>query len=102
MSDLGNEVVQVRAKMQCTEVRQAAGGNYVPGVNGGLRLVPGIVTTFTLVPVSPQGDEETENNLFANQSPSGEFKLQIRNERAAEMFRPGRSYYVDISPAPAE
>jgi hypothetical protein len=39
-----------------------------------------------------------ENDQFFKSSPGGELKLYITNLPAAEIFKPGKSFYVDMTP----
>lgn len=42
---------------------------------------------------------ESENGRFFAATPSGSISLGVVNESAAELFEPGKEYYVDFSPA---
>jgi hypothetical protein len=44
-------------------------------------------------------EEGDENNTFWKYTPSGTVKIHICNPPAAKMFRPGREYYLDFTPA---
>lgn len=46
----------------------------------------------------PNGPSD-ENMRFTKASPWGEIKLGIDNPAALEQFAPGKSYYVDFTPA---
>jgi hypothetical protein len=48
-----------------------------------------------------EGDvsKDTENARFTKATPWGEIKLGIDNPAALEQFAPGKSYYVDFTPA---
>lgn len=43
-----------------------------------------------------------ENKRFTKATPSGEIWMTIDNPAASVQFKPGRSYYVDVSEAPAD
>jgi hypothetical protein len=45
------------------------------------------------------GGVEGENAKFWSATPSGKIEMQVMNQPAAEMFKPGQSYYVDFTPA---
>ena len=47
------------------------------------------------------GDGE-EAKKFFKQTPSGALEMGTVNDAAAAMFVPGRRYYLDLTPAPAE
>ena len=42
---------------------------------------------------------DTENARFTKATPWGEIRLGIDNPAALEQFQPGKSYYVDFTPA---
>lgn len=48
-----------------------------------------------------EGDtsKDTENARFTKATPWGEIKLGIDNPAALEQFTPGKSYYVNFTPA---
>lgn len=43
-----------------------------------------------------------ENKRFTKATPSGQLWMTIDNPAAAVQFKPGRSYYLDVSEAPAD
>lgn len=51
-------------------------------------------------------EEAKEDNSFASATPSGKMELSIDNKAVHGFFKPGKSYYVDITevpdPAPAK
>jgi hypothetical protein len=53
-------------------------------------------TNVTLQPVS-RGED---NKAWSAATPTGEIRMGIKNELAAERFSPGQEWYVDFSPAP--
>lgn len=55
----------------------------------------------TEVMLSPvySDDPNSENKAFWDATPSGDFRMTIKNEAAAECFENGREYYIDITPA---
>lgn len=44
-------------------------------------------------------DGNPENKSWSKYTPSGEVRLFITNPPAIEFFEPGKSYYVDFTPA---
>lgn len=52
--------------------------------------------TVTLTPVTTGSPE---NESFFKWTPFGEIKMGVLNEDAVEQFVPGRSYYIDFTPA---
>ena len=44
-------------------------------------------------------DELEENQRFNKASPSGELSITIDNPAAQGFLQPGKSYYLDFSPA---
>jgi hypothetical protein len=58
---------------------------------------------ITLRPVVINIDQEphsAEIREFFEATPSGEFWAQIRSEKAAAYFKPGKDYYLTIEEAP--
>ena len=47
----------------------------------------------------PYASKDTENVRFTQATPWGEIRLGIDNPAALEQFAPGKSYYVDFTPA---
>lgn len=47
----------------------------------------------------PDAAKDTENARFTTATPWGEIRLGITNPAALEQFAPGKSYYVDFTPA---
>lgn len=58
----------------------------------------GHAVTFSTV-YEPDAAKDTENARFTRATPWGEIKLGIDNPVALEQFQPGKSYYVDFTPA---
>lgn len=57
-------------------------------------------THIVLTPVTRETEEpDSEDTKFWEATPSGEIKIDCANAVAAEMFEPGKKYYVDFSPA---
>lgn len=56
--------------------------------------------TFFLNPVYAPDDDGHENHKFWTASPSGSMQLTINNPLGAEVFEPGKFYYVDFTEAP--
>lgn len=45
-------------------------------------------------------DGSSENNQFAEATPSGEMKIQIdKNAHAKDFLKPGKEYYLDFTEA---
>jgi len=59
---------------------------------------PAIQKTIKMLPVYGNNNPNHENSKFWAASPSGSFELGVINLAAAEMFAPGKEYYLDISP----
>lgn len=55
--------------------------------------------TFRTVYEGDAAKADTENARFTKATPWGEIKLGIDNPAALEQFEPGKSYYVDFTPA---
>ncbi len=45
--------------------------------------------------------EDLEDNSFASATPGGSMQLMVDNKDVHGFFKPGRSYYVDITEVPA-
>jgi hypothetical protein len=60
--------------------------------------IENLTVTFRTV-YEPDAAKDTENARFTTATPWGEIKLGINNPAALEQFVPGKSYYVDFSPA---
>lgn len=45
-------------------------------------------------------EENLEDNSFASATPSGKMELSIDNKEVHGFFKPGKSYYVDITEVP--
>ncbi len=72
----------VRAKFVCSSVTRFA--------------YPGQVQ----VVLSPVMDSKTpENKSFWDATPNGKLDMTITNPAAGEQFEPGKSYYLDFTPA---
>lgn len=69
----------VRAKFKCTETAIRTDGSKV-----------------TLEPVT---GGSPENEKFFRYTPWGKIEIGTVNREAAELFVPGREYYVDFTPA---
>jgi len=46
------------------------------------------------------GTTNAEDNTYASATPSGSMKLCVNNVAVRGWFKPGRSYYVDITEVP--
>jgi hypothetical protein len=84
-----------RAKFRCNSVNHVESTK--PGPDG--KWVPCEAATITMSPVYANGDPKHENSKFWNATPSGQFTMNVVNLEAAELFQPGKEYYIDISPA---
>lgn len=84
----------VRAKFRCDGKNLTAG--QVRDAEG--KYVPGLIAEVVLRPVV-DADAKSENGQFYAATPSGEVKLTTVNGKAAEVFVPGRAYYLDFTPA---
>lgn len=72
----------VRAKFVCSQVTRFAH--------------PGNVQ----VVLNPVMDSRTpENKAFWDATPNGRLEMTITNVAAADQFEPGKSYYLDFTPA---
>lgn len=45
-------------------------------------------------------EEDREDNSFASATPSGKMELSVDNKEVHGFFKPGKSYYVDITEVP--
>ncbi len=72
--------MSVRAKFVCESVTQYSN----PGKSIKLRAV---------------SDGSPENKAFFQSTPSAELTMAVVNPEAADQFVPGKSYYVDFTPA---
>lgn len=52
--------------------------------------------------ISKDGVEsaDTENNQFAEATPSGRIEMSINNPKAIDFFKPEMSFYIDFTEAP--
>lgn len=75
-----------RLKVTCYETTKTKHWDATKGFIGGVKLSP-VVT----------GSDE--NNAFFEATPSGQIQFGTINEAVLAEFEPGKSYYVDISPA---
>lgn len=77
-----------RAKFRCDEVTLTSYG-----------------TKILLSAVSPDkakdGYEHGEDHAFWNATPTGSLTMQINNPYGAELFQPGKTFYLDFTEAPA-
>ena len=60
--------------------------------------IEGNAVTFSTV-YEPDAAKDAENARFTQATPWGEIKMGIDNPAALEQFQPGKSYYVDFTPA---
>jgi len=47
-------------------------------------------------------EHNTENNQFAQATPSGQLTMTVDNPNAKGFFKPGSQYYLDIQEAPKQ
>lgn len=76
----------VRAKMKCFHVDNLVSGD--PNE---------VAADIRLVPVYDDG--KTDNASWSKWTPSGEIRLFVTNPGAIAQFEPGKTYYVDFTPA---
>lgn len=79
-----------RAKFQCESVtnREYSGKKYQ--------------TVVLNAVCSDSSDKQSEDNQFAEASPSGKIEMQISNQQAIDIIKPGRKYYIDFIPEKEE
>jgi len=82
--------MSVRAKVRCTVVSKQA-CNY--GNNAG---------TIEQVKVELTPVMDSGNSTWSKWTPGGSIQLTITNPEAYEQFKPGETYFVDFTPAPAK
>jgi hypothetical protein len=80
----------VRAKVRCITVKTSA-SNY--GSNAG-------TIESKQVELGPVADPA--NSTWSKYTPAGSINLTINNPEAFEAFKPGETYFVDFTPAPAK
>jgi hypothetical protein len=85
-----------RAKFKCDSVTEHMGSKHNPDTK---QWEPAVQKTISMSPVYGNNDPNHENSKFWAASPSGKFELGVINLAAAEMFKPGKEYYLDITPA---
>jgi hypothetical protein len=76
----------VRAKMKCFHVDHLKSGN-----------PDDVAADIRMVPVYDDGNPE--NKSWSKWTPSGEIRLFVTNPEAIKQFEPGKSYFVDFTPA---
>jgi hypothetical protein len=99
--------MQVRAKFRVDSIKRTLGnkvevdahGSPIKDASGRDKYVPCEMVTLELFPVYGNGDPHHENTKFWASSPSGKFELNCVNENATAMFKIGKEYYIDITPA---
>lgn len=77
--------MNVRAKMKCTEVTKTELGAEIVK----LTAVYG-------------GDKNSEDNTFSKATPCAEMSMTVSNKAAHGAFVPGKTYYLDFTPADIE
>lgn len=80
-------MTHMRAKMRITKIELHEGGQET------VHMVP--VAKSTAYPA----DGTDEDNTYAKFSPSGSLSLTIANPALRGKFSPGRTFYVDFTPA---
>lgn len=78
--------MKVRAKMKAYAVQPLHSGN-----------PDDVMSEIRLMPVYDDGNPE--NKTWSKYTPSGEVRLFITNPDAIAAFDPGKSYFVDFTPA---
>lgn len=81
----------VRAKFRCTRVTRQATGRWHEGKWHSEE-------TFE-VAMEPVTGDSAENKEFFASTPYGDVKLGLVSAETQARFTPGRTYYVDFSPA---
>lgn len=76
---------RMRAKFKVQEVSQVEGGEK-------LSMSPVCAKSFGEGGVS-------EDNDFSKYTPSGELRIFITNENLFGIYKPGQTYYLDLTPA---
>lgn len=56
------------------------------------------VSEVRLTPVYDE-DPESENGKFFKYTPGGEIEMHVVNPETANLFEPGKEYYIDFTPA---
>lgn len=87
-----------RAKFVCNSVTETMGHRLNPETK---QYEPALQKTIKMAPVYGNGDPNHENSKFWDASPGGTFELNVINLPAAAIFKPGKEYYLDITPADA-
>jgi hypothetical protein len=93
--------MSTRAKFKCDTITRRESGSWRK-VQGENQWVKHEEHTIEMSPVYHNDDPDHENTKFWEASPSGNFTLGCVNPEAVKMFEPGKEYYIDITPAPAE
>jgi hypothetical protein len=93
---------QVRAKFVCESVtltkgsRPAADAVFDPN-RGFDKYEP--CTSYSVAMMPVYTGDKGENQKFWSATPSGKLEMQVMNQPAGEMFKPGKSYYLDFTEA---
>lgn len=66
---------------------------YVSGIE-----ISTYATTIKMQPVT-RGED---NKQWSAATPSGELRMQVKNEAASDQFAPGQEWYLDFTPVPVE
>ena len=77
--------MNVRAKFRCRSIQH-------------IETISPTETCAEIILYPVYGDGK-ENATWSKYTPSGEIKMMITNPGAIEAFSPGKSYYVDFTPA---
>lgn len=83
-----------RAKFRCDSVTSLMGSSQNPETK---QWEPCVMKSIAMSPVYANNDPNHENSKFWAASPSGSFELGVINLPAAEIFVPGKEYYLDIT-----
>lgn len=72
---------------------------FVSGVNKATSQVGGnTITTVKMHPVY-SSDPDSENKVFTDATPCGEFTMGMTVPETADFFEPGQEYYLDFTRA---
>lgn len=86
----------IRAKFSCWGVFQGKSWVCDPVTGIGAER-PTEIVKFC----AASGGPGSENAKWSEASPSGSLEITIANSAAQGVFKPGQSYYLDFTPAPA-
>ena len=85
-------------KSQIKQYEKGDNGQYLQNEDGNYKEREVEVANITMFPVvSSVGN--SENDRFFSATPGGTLQLYTVNPAAWEQFEPGKSYYIDFTPA---